>query len=311
MQYVARSLSTRSRSGKNSGKSSLLVERMNEYTLDVGQAFLNVATSLDRGRPLVCLHGVSRRWQDFIGVHPALLGRWHVVSPDMRGHGKSSRAEGAYRVIDYVADIAALLARSFQGPAVLFGHSLGAMVAAGVAARVPERVRAVVLEDPPFEMMGRYLGDTSYPSIFEAYESLAGSHLSVEELAGILARTPVRGPGDLQPRLMGETRDEISLRFVASCLKQLDPAVLKPVLAGRWLEGYDVESTLAKVACPALFLQADFAAGGTLPEEYANELVGLMPRCLRVRFPGVGHQIHGTKPEEMMRIVTTFLETID
>ena len=50
--------------------------------------------------------------------------------------------------IDYARDAAAVL-RSLREPAVVCGHSLGALVAGVVAAQLPERVRAVVLEDPP------------------------------------------------------------------------------------------------------------------------------------------------------------------
>ena len=74
--------------------------------------------------------------------------RWHLHLIDHRGHGGSGRAPGQYRVVDHVED--ALTVLNWLGrPAVLFGHSLGALVAAAAAAARPELVRAVVLEDPP------------------------------------------------------------------------------------------------------------------------------------------------------------------
>src|SRR5687767_921873 len=111
---------------------------MTERTVRSGSAgTLNVSTGPATGPPLVLLHGVTRRWQDYAPLLPTLTLRWHVHALDFRGHGKSDRtAEGAYRVADYVADAAALL-RDVGKPSVVYGHSLGAMVAAGVAAAEP------------------------------------------------------------------------------------------------------------------------------------------------------------------------------
>ena len=49
---------------------------------------------------------------------------------------------------DYAADALAFV-EALPSPATLYGHSLGALVAASVAAALPGRVAGVVLEDPP------------------------------------------------------------------------------------------------------------------------------------------------------------------
>ncbi len=66
---------------------------------------LNVADSETSGPPVVFLHGVTRRWQDWLGVIPHLVPRWRCHRdrcPRPRPVGPSA---GAYRVADYVPDL--------------------------------------------------------------------------------------------------------------------------------------------------------------------------------------------------------------
>ena len=281
---------------------------MKTQAFHTGAVALAFAEGPAAGPPLVLLHGFARRWQDFGPILTAITPHWHAFALDLRGHGASGRTPGAYRVVDYVGDVAAFLDRQVARPAVLLGHSLGGMVAAAVAAERPGLVGAVILEDPPFAMMGRRIAETSYFGLFRAYGELLGATASEDELAAGLAEVRLDAPGSRTVRL-GDVRDAAALRFLASCLRQLDPEALEPILAGRWLDGFDVEATLRRVACPALFLQADFAAGGALPDDYAAGLAALLPRGRLYRFDDVGHQIHATVPEAMMTVAWDFLES--
>jgi pimeloyl-ACP methyl ester carboxylesterase len=276
-----------------------------------GAVELSYAEGPDSGPPAVLLHGVVRRWQDFEPILAALSPRCHLYALDFRGHGASGRTPGAYRVVDYAGDVVAFLEQRVKVPAVLIGHSLGGMVAAAVAASRPDLVRGVVLEDPPFEMMGRRIDETSYLGLFQAYRDLVESTDSEDSLAAALAEVRIGVPGEGKSVRLGDQRDPASLRLLASCLRQFDPDVLTPVLKGRWLDGFDLDAQLSCVACPGLFLQADASAGGTLPDEYAKGLVARMSRVRHVRMAGVGHNIHLSQPAEMARLTTDFLDSLD
>jgi pimeloyl-ACP methyl ester carboxylesterase len=276
-----------------------------------GPVELSYAEGPDSGPPVILLHGVVRRWQDFEPIFPALTSRCHLFAVDFRGHGASGRTPGAYRVADYVGDVVAFLERQVTVPAVLIGHSLGGIVAAGVTAAVPDQVRGVVFEDPPFEMMGRRIAETSYLSLFRAYRDLLDSTDSVDALSAALAEVPIAVPGTGRFVRLGDQRDPASLRWLASCLRQIDPDVLTPLIEGRWLDGFDTDELLPRVACPGLFLQADDSAGGVLPDDYALSLVAKMTRVRHTRLAGVGHNIHITKPEETARLTTSFLDSLD
>jgi pimeloyl-ACP methyl ester carboxylesterase len=282
-------------------------------TFDATQARIHVAVGPDAGPPLVLLHGVTRRWHDFVPLLPSLACRWEIHAIDLRGHGQSGRVPGGYRAIDYADDIVEYLRGTLEEPAVVLGHSLGGMVAAAVAARVGSKVRAVVLEDPPFESMGRHIEGTIYPALFSAYrdQELAGSTRPVDELAAALSSICLTPPGQSRAMPLGSLRDPTALRFQAACLRHLDPGALDPIIAGRWLDGYEVDDLLGRIECPALLLYGDPGLGGLLPEVYAAHVASRLRRGTAIRMEGVGHQIHWMQTESMLRYVIGFLEALD
>ena len=262
---------------------------------------------------LLLLHGVSRRGRGFAGVVPALGSRYALHALDHRGHGASDRA-GSYLVRDYAADCAAVVERALSGPVVFQGHSLGALVALLVAAALPERVAAVVLEDPPGPTFLAGVSRSDYSTLFELYRRHAGSPLAVGELARVLADAELAsraGP----PRRFGAIRDAAGVRFTAACLKALDPATLEPLLADAWLEGVDLVAAAREVRCPVLLLRADPALGGMLPDADLAALLGALRDVALVDFSAgspwgrAGHGILGQFPDAVARFVIPFLES--
>lgn len=100
-----------------------------EHSFYTGVVTLNYAEGEAEGPPLVLLHGGSARWQSNLPLISELSRHWRIYAPDLRGHGKSGYVPGAYRLKNYVSDIAAFLQQVVEVPAVLFGHSLGGHVA--------------------------------------------------------------------------------------------------------------------------------------------------------------------------------------
>jgi pimeloyl-ACP methyl ester carboxylesterase len=109
---------------------------------------------------------------------------------------------------------------------------------------------------------------------------------------------------------MGDVRDPTSLRFSARCLADLDPAVLSPLLEGRWLDGYSVENILSAVRCPVLLLRADENCGGMLPGPDARTLATHWADCTRIDLAGAGHLLHWQATEEILRLTVGFLESL-
>ena len=275
----------------------------------VGDISLNVVETEGEEPTLVMLHGVTRRWQTFLPVINAFTLRHKVMLVDFRGHGESDRAQG-YAVTDYVDDVCQLIHDHIFGPVALYGHSLGAMTVAGVAAKVGSQVSAIVMEDPPLETMGRRIKSTPLLSYFAGVSEFAGSKLDVGVLARQLGDVRFQDPDTGAELRVGSTRDDAQLRFAASCLKRLDPAVFVPILQSQWLLGYNVNQVFSNLKCPSLMLQADYTAGGMLTEEDAQHVCEVNADITRVRFPGVAHGIHWTATSQLLNTVLPFLESV-
>jgi len=240
---------------------------------------------------------------------PSLATRWQLHGLDFRGHGASDAADNAYLITDYVSDALGLLGK-LNEPPIVYGHSLGAMVAAAVAAEAPDRVRAVVLEDPPINTMGSRINETVFHGFFASLKKFAGDQRDDDAIAHDLAEINLRDPQGGNETRLGDLRDGPTLRFMASCLRQLDPDVLTPIVEGRWLDGYNVDSVFRRLACPTLLIQADTAAGGMLTDEDAARVETLSRDLTRVTLPGVGHLMHSTHTQHLANLVLGFLESI-
>ncbi len=276
-----------------------------------GKAY-NVAVGPENGPPLILFHGVTRRWQCFTPLIPSLMLRFQIFAIDFPGHGKSEPTRRGYRVADYLSNAETLLNTppfSTQRECFLYGHSLGSMVVAGLAGRLGTKVRGAVLEDPPFHTMGNRVGDGPLLDYFRAVSELVGAPDGVSETARKLAEVSMGTPNGDVVRL-GDVRDAASLRFTASCLAQLDPAVFEPIVAGQWLDEYDHQDVLSSIACPTLLLQADMAAAGMLTDNDAAEAEDRASDLIRIKYSGCGHMIHAQQTSKLLRHVEAFLDSI-
>ena len=101
------------------------------------------------GPPLVLVHGgFSDHETNWASVMPLLTRRFTVHAVARRGRGETAATEG-YGVEDEGRDVAALV-EAVGAPVFLLGHSYGAHAALAAAARVPDRVRKLVLYEPPW-----------------------------------------------------------------------------------------------------------------------------------------------------------------
>ncbi len=270
---------------------------LQEQVFDAGNVTLHYAAGQIGGPPLVLLHGVTSRWQSWLPVMPDLALRWRLAALDFRGHGRSGRAAGAYHITDYAGDLIAFLRAWAGAPAVLVGHSLGAIVATAVGATAPDLVRAIVLEDPPLAAFRHErLRDRPEYDPFRRTRDLARGGHTVDELVALLAAE--------RPDL-----DAAALRARAMGISQLDPDVLTPILEDRAKEGYDQDACLRRLACPTLLLQGEPDHGGALIDADAHRAAGLLARGVYVKLAHVGHGIHAADRLTFCRIVHDFLES--
>jgi pimeloyl-ACP methyl ester carboxylesterase len=99
----------------------------------------------DAAPPLLLIHGGRDHCRNWDWVAEKLRDRFHVVAPDLRGHGDSDWANGGgYGEINYVYDIAQLVQQKRMAPVTIIAHSLGGSIALLYAGLFPETVAKVV-----------------------------------------------------------------------------------------------------------------------------------------------------------------------
>jgi 3-oxoadipate enol-lactonase len=90
------------------------------------------------GETIVLLHGFcgsSAYWKNVI---PVLSQNYRVITPDLRGHGRSEVPLDTYSMEQMADDVKHLLDELQVSDAVMFGHSLGGYVTLAFAEKYPE-----------------------------------------------------------------------------------------------------------------------------------------------------------------------------
>lgn len=104
---------------------------------------------LDWGNPsaptLVLVHGGLDHAHSWDWVARALSPDWHVIAPDLRGHGDSAwSVDGTYPMNNFVYDLTQLVQLQGDAPVAMIGHSLGGSIALRYTGLFPDRVSKLV-----------------------------------------------------------------------------------------------------------------------------------------------------------------------
>src|ERR1700712_4963684 len=100
----------------------------------------------NEGAPnLLMIHGGRDHCRNWDWVAERLKDRYHIIAPDLRGHGDSDWATGgAYNELNYVYDIAQLVLQKKMAPVTIIAHSLGGSIGLLYAGVFPETVARIV-----------------------------------------------------------------------------------------------------------------------------------------------------------------------
>jgi pimeloyl-ACP methyl ester carboxylesterase len=149
-----------------------------------------VREDVGAGTPLILLHGLagSARW--WSRNVPALARAHRVVTIDLPGSGASPRGH-RLDLEAVVEQLAGTMDELEIERATLVGHSMGGLIAGGLAAERPERVERLVLVDAAFLS----LGASSIPRVAGSATTLRRTAPSL--LPVLLADSLRSGPGRL------------------------------------------------------------------------------------------------------------------
>ncbi|WP_129289680.1 alpha/beta hydrolase [Streptomyces sp. N1] len=230
------------------------------------------------GRPLIALHGHFGEARTFARLAGALAPDWRVVALDQRGHGLSAPGPD-YSRAGYVGDAAALVAHLGLDRPVVLGHSLGGVNAYQLAARHPELVSALAIEDVGAEVRDDLSFCLGWPRRAPTWAALA---------AGLGKSLPYLREG------IREYADGWGLAFRPESM----------VASQNALRGDHWDDWLAS-DCPALLVRGE--RSGTLSAEHAEAMATRRGRT-RLAALDTGHTVHDSAPGEFAGVVRAFLE---
>ena len=110
--------------------------------------------------PLLMIHGGRDHCRNWDWTAAALRDEWHIIAPDLRGHGDSQWSpDGSYTMAGYIYDLAQLIHQQRLAPVTILAHSLGGAIALRYAGIYPETVTKLIaiegLGPGPARLAGR------------------------------------------------------------------------------------------------------------------------------------------------------------
>jgi pimeloyl-ACP methyl ester carboxylesterase len=100
--------------------------------------------------PLILLHGLADHGLVWSNLGDFLSENYHIIAPDLRGHGESSKPKTGYTFAEIIEDLEGLLKHLNLSKINVIGHSWGGKLAAIWATQNPDLFKTLVLVDPFF-----------------------------------------------------------------------------------------------------------------------------------------------------------------
>ncbi|MFZ5920706.1 MAG: alpha/beta fold hydrolase [Chloroflexota bacterium] len=240
-----------------------------------------------QGQPVLFIHGLGSSSRDWEMQVPSFSERYRVVTFDLRGHGKSGKPPGPYRMAQFAADTAGLVRALEIAPAHIVGISLGGMVAFQLAVDAPELVRSLTVINSAPEFIVR----------------TARERFQVLQRKLIVRLLGMRKMGEVLGKRLFVKPEQAELRRVfADRWAENDPRAYREAMLA--IPGWSVADRLEAITCPTLVIAAD---EDYTPVSVKAAFVARMPRAELVVIQDSRHATPVECPEQFNETVTAFL----
>lgn len=249
-----------------------------------------------QGPTLLLIPGIQGRWEWARPAVQELARRHRVVTYSLSGERGAVPPATPHTFDDFVRQALNALNRATDGPAVVCGVSYGGLIALRLAARYPERVRALVLASPlnadfaPDDRIRRWV---AHPRLM-APAFIAGS------------------PG----RIVPELRAAHGARWMPRALDLLGRVVRAPHSPDRMaqriklIEPEDFVSDCRAVTQPTLLVTGEPGLDRIVPPEASCRMLEWLPNVRHVTLERTGHWGLVTRREAFARVIAAFVETL-
>jgi pimeloyl-ACP methyl ester carboxylesterase len=257
--------------------------------------------------PLILVHGGLDQSRSWDAMARALRARFHVIAPDLRGHGDSDWATGSsYSPSDHVYDLTCLIKSAGLEQVAIVSHSMGGMVSLTYAGAFPEKVSRLAVLD----------GVTNFPA-----RKVKPIDVRIAEWVTDLDKTAQRkihrypSVADGAERILARnarlTREQ-AMHLATHALKRDTDGEYSwkfdPYLRARAPYRLSLEDNIAlwsRIACPTLLVAG---SESFLPDPGTAGVLTHFRQAELVKIEGAGHWLQHDKTEEVIGVLKTFLE---
>ena len=260
--------------------------------------------------PLILVHGGCDHARSWDNVAQELGAQFHVIAPDLRGHGDSQWADaGGYMLMSFVLDLAELIHQLGSPQVTLMGHSLGGNIATRMAGLYPDKIRKLVCIEGlgPSPSAARQLAAQPVETRLQGWvaeQRKLASHLqrgypSLDDaVARMRSQNPHLGADQARHLTIHGTRQAADGSYVW----KFDPYLRSPPPVD--LTRGEIIELWARITCPVLLVygSASWASNPATDGRAAHF------RAAQVALiEGAGHWVHHDRPADFMSAVSAFL----
>jgi pimeloyl-ACP methyl ester carboxylesterase len=232
--------------------------------------------------PVICVHGYTSSAQAFNALARHFQDRFHIIAPDVRGHGESAWSpSGAYQYRDQVADVGEFVDQLGLAQFTLIGTSMGGIIAMAYAGAHPERLVRLVINDigPDVEVGSQRITQMvgSRPEEFATLEEAIAYR---RQMSPIVAS---RSEADQRELALGVLRQRPDGQWVW----KMDPAYIQQRVQHGAPPRPALWPALQRLPCPTLVVWGKDS--DVLLEAQAGRMVEVLPRGELVAVPHLGH----------------------
>jgi pimeloyl-ACP methyl ester carboxylesterase len=257
--------------------------------------------------PLILVHGGLDQSRSWDAMARALRARFHVIAPDLRGHGDSDWATGSsYSLSDHVYDLTCLIKSAGLEQVAIVSHSMGGMVSLTYAGAFPEKVSRLAVLD----------GVTNFPA-----RKVKPIDVRIAEWVGDLDKTAQRkihrypSVADGAERILARnarlTREQ-AMHLATHALKRDADGEYSwkfdPYLRARAPYRLSLEDNIAlwsRIQCPTLLVAG---SESFLPDPGTAGVLTHFRQAELVKIEGAGHWLQHDKTEEVIGVLKPFLD---
>ncbi|MDN5725097.1 MAG: alpha/beta hydrolase [Propionibacteriales bacterium] len=240
---------------------------------------------------VVLIHGTGADARQWLHLANHLKDRFHILALDLAGSGRTTGPEGSVALDDLASQVRAVVHHAGINSYHLLGHSLGAMVAASIAAASPQRIASLVLH------AGWVHADVEMTATFEQWRTLlaTGGNALLAEAIALQAFGPHywAGVADL----------DTHRRLVAQMASTIAPGT--DLLIGLDL-AIDLTTALSAITAPTLLLHSRHDR--IVPKARRDALSASLPHAHVVELDQ-GHAAPAIDPDGFAVEVSRFLAT--